>query len=56
MIFSTYEEGNKSANVCVQQGQWVVMIYENDQYLETLLATSESNAEVIAENYVMGIK
>lgn len=56
MILSTYEEGNKSANVCVQQGRWVVMIYENDQYLETLLATSESNAEMIAENYVMGVK
>jgi hypothetical protein len=56
MILSTYEEGNKSANVCVQQGQWVVMIYKNNQYLETLLATSETNAEIIAENYVMDVK
>ncbi len=56
MILSTYEEDNKLANVCLQQGEWVVMIYENDQYIETLVAISESEAEVIAEDYVMGVK
>ncbi len=56
MIHSTYEEGNKSANVCHQESQWVVMMYENNQYIETFLANSESNAEIIAENYVMGVK
>lgn len=56
MIISTYEEGNKAANVCLQQGEWVVMLYENSQYTETLVANSESKAEIMAEDYVMGIK
>ena len=56
MIYSTYEEGNKIANVCFQQGEWVVMIYENGSYLETLFALSESDAEERAENYVMGVE
>jgi hypothetical protein len=56
MILSTYQEGNKTANVCKQQHEWVVMVYENDNYIETILATSEANAEELAEDYVMGVK
>jgi hypothetical protein len=56
MILSTYEQDNKSANVCLQQHQWAVMIYENNQYLKTVLANSEVDAEEIAEDYVMGVK
>jgi hypothetical protein len=52
MILSTYEEGNRLANVCKQGVEWVAMVYENGQYLKTLLATSESDAEVLAEDWV----
>jgi len=56
MILSTYEQDNKSANVCLQQHQWAVMIYENNQYIKTIYAHSETKAEEIAEDYVMGVK
>jgi len=56
MIISTFQEGNKTANVCKQQGAWVVMVYDSEEYIETILAHSEAYAEEIAEDYVMGVK
>ena len=53
MILSTYEEGNRLANVCKQGKEWVAMVYEDGQYLKTLLASSESHAEILAEDWVL---
>jgi superoxide dismutase len=55
MIISNFEEGNRSANVCRQGKSWVVMVYENDQYLETFSAYNENQAEIIAEDWVLKV-
>jgi hypothetical protein len=52
MIHHTYESGIRAANVCKQQGQWVVMMYEHNQYKQTVSVLSESRAEVVAEDWV----
>jgi len=52
MIISTFEEGNKTANVCKQQGEWVVMYYEDNLYTHSEIAYNQSNAEELAENWL----
>jgi hypothetical protein len=54
MILSTYEEDNKSANVCKQDGKYVVMYYKDNEYIRTRECNSEENAEIIAEDWVIG--
>jgi len=53
MILSTYEEGNRTANVCKQGNEYVTMLYENNNYLRTESARNEENAEIIAEDWVL---
>jgi hypothetical protein len=52
MILSEFMEGNRSANVCKQSYEWVTMLYENDQYLRTVLCRNEDEAECVAEEWV----
>jgi hypothetical protein len=52
MILSEFMEGNRSANVCKQQGQWVTMMYEHGKYIKDEIALNENEAEAIAENWV----
>jgi hypothetical protein len=52
MILSEFMEGNRSANVCRQQGQWVTMLYEHGEYIKDELALTEDEAEAIAERWV----
>jgi len=53
MIVSTYEEGTRTANVCKHTHDWVVMVYDNNEYLKTILARNEDEAEIIAEDWVL---
>ena len=55
MIVSTYEDGTRTANVCRQNGDWVVMTYENNEYLQSILARNEEDAEIIAEDWVLKV-
>jgi hypothetical protein len=55
MIVSTYEEGIRTANVCKQSKDWVVMTYENAEHLKTILARNEEDAEIIAEDWVLKV-
>lgn len=53
MILSTYEEGNRTANVCKQDSNYVIMFYEDGNYLRSEVALSESSAEVVAEDWIL---
>ena len=53
MILSTYNEGNRTANVCKQEEEYVIMFYEDRNYLRSEVALSESSAEVVAEDWVL---
>jgi hypothetical protein len=53
MILSTYEEGNRTANVCKHDGEYVIMFYEDGKYLRSEGALTESSAEVDAEDWVL---
>ena len=55
MIISEYfgDDGSRHANVCRQDKEWVVMIYENKEYLKTILARNEYEADEIAEDWVL---
>jgi hypothetical protein len=55
MIISTYEDGVRTANVCRQNRDWVVMTYENNEYLKTILARNEEEAEIVAEDWVLKV-
>jgi hypothetical protein len=52
MILSEFMEGNRSANVCKQQNEWVTMLYENDEYLRAVICRNEDEAECVAEEWV----
>lgn len=52
MIISTFEGEGRSANVCRQGSQWIVMCYENNQYLKDAVALNEQAAEDIADNWI----
>ena len=52
MILSEFMEGNRSANVCKQQGEWVTMLYENGNYIKDEFALTELEAEARAEKWV----
>ena len=53
MILSTYEEENRTANVCKEADEYVIMLYEDGNYLRSEVALSESSAEVVAEDWVL---
>jgi hypothetical protein len=52
MILSTFENENRTANVCKQSGEYVTMLYQDSNYIRTELALTEDDAEGIAENWV----
>lgn len=55
MIIHSYEKDDRSANVCQQQGQWVVMLYQRTkttEYLRTVQCANEASAEEEAERWV----
>lgn len=52
MIISTFEEDNKMANVCKQQGEWVVMYYKDDEYIYSDTAYNQEHAEKLAEDWI----
>jgi excinuclease UvrABC nuclease subunit len=54
MILSTYEEGNKSAIVCLQGKEFVVQYYQDNNYLRAIILNREQDAEVEAEKWVLG--
>lgn len=55
MIISEYfgDDGSRHANVCKQDREWVVMIYEHKEYIKTILARNEDEADEIAEDWVL---
>ena len=53
MILSTYEEENRTANVCKQAGEYVIMFYEDGNYLHSEVALSKGSAEAVAEDWVL---
>jgi hypothetical protein len=53
MILSTFENENRTANVCKQGGEYVIMLYEGGNYLRTELAINENNADLIADKWVL---
>lgn len=55
MIVGTYEEGVRTANVCKQSSDWVVMVYENNEYQRSILARNKDEAEIIAEDWVLKV-
>jgi len=54
MIISTFEEGNKSATVCLQGKDYIVQHYTNNEFIHASIFTKEQDAEIEAENWVLG--
>jgi hypothetical protein len=52
MILSEYIEGPKQANVCKQSGEWVTMLYLNGEYIRSEVASSETSAKLIADEWI----
>jgi len=53
MILSTFENNNKSANVCKIAGEYEVMFYKDNSYLKSQVTFTEQQAENIAEDWVL---
>jgi len=53
MILSTFQSSNKSANVCKIAGEYEVMFYLNNNYIDSQIALTEQQAENIAEDWVI---
>jgi hypothetical protein len=53
MILSTFENKNKTANVCKIAGEYEVMFYKDNSYLNSQVALTEQQAENIAEDWVL---
>ena len=52
MILSTYEHENKTANVCKQGSEYVIMFYTDGNYIKSELALNETEADDIADRWV----
>lgn len=52
MIISTYENEKRAANVCKQGNEWVVMCYEDNEYLKDIVTLNENQAELIADQWL----
>jgi hypothetical protein len=52
MILSTYNEGNRSANICKQDGNYVIMFYEDGHYIRSEVSLNENAADDVAEDWV----
>ena len=53
MILSTFENNNKSANVCKIANEYEVMLYKDNSYLSSQVTLTEQQAENIAEDWVL---
>jgi len=53
MILSTFENNNKSANVCKIAGEYELMFYKDNSYLKSQVTFTEQQAENIAEDWVL---
>ena len=53
MILSTFENNNKSANVCKIAGEYEVMLYKDNSYLSSQVTLTEQQAKNIAEDWVL---
>ena len=53
MILSTFSGEDRTANVCYQSGEFVVMYYAKGKYLQEDVALTEEDAEMKAEDYVL---
>ena len=53
MILSTFENNNKSANVCKIAGEYEIMFYKDNSYLKSQVTFTEQQAENIAEEWVL---
>ena len=53
MILHHFENENKSATVSHSQGEFIVMKYINNEYIDEEVALNEESAEVKAEDWVL---
>lgn len=53
MILHRFENENKSATVSHSQGQYIVMKYIDNSYIDEEVALNEERAEIKAEDWVM---
>jgi len=53
MILSTFENNNKSANVCKIAGEYEVMFYKDNSYLNSQVTLTEQQAKNIAKDWVL---
>lgn len=52
MILHHFENENKSATVSHSQGQFIVMKYVDNNYIDEEVALNEESAEIKAEDWV----
>lgn len=52
MILHHFENENKSATVSFSQGEYIVMKYIDNQYIDEEVALNEESAEMKAEDWV----
>ena len=53
MILSTYMEGNKKADVCKKDNEFIVHYYLDNELVKTKQTYDEENAEILAEDWVL---
>jgi hypothetical protein len=53
MILSTFENNNKSANVCKIANEYEVMMYVDKQYVKSQVVWNEQDGEDFAEDWVL---
>ena len=53
MILSTFENNNKSANVCKIAGEYEVMMYVDEQYVKSHVVWNKQDGKNFAENWVL---
>ena len=56
MILSTFENGNKAANVCKIAGEYEVMLYIDNKFVKSQVVYNEQSGENFAEDWVLNAK
>ena len=53
MILSTFENNNKTANVCKIAGEYEVMLYIDNKFVKSQVVYNEQSGENFAEDWVL---
>ena len=55
ILLHTFQENNRIAEVHLDQGKYQIFFYQGDVRMKNRIVDTEDDAEIIAEDWVLGV-